>query len=87
MEGGKQFPDKQNVWVFFLFVHRLNCYLDGATSSTVFVEGLSQKLSTLFNFTAFWSSCRATALVFIFLPKSLPLLSVTGIALWNRLAV
>lgn len=72
---------------FVLFVHRLNCYLDGATSSAVFVEVLSQKLSTLFNFTAFWSSCRVTALVFIFLPRSLPLLSVTGIALWNRLAV
>lgn len=83
---------RNQIYGFVPFVHRLDCYLDGAVSSTFFVEGLSQKLSTLFDFTTFWSSCRVTALVFIFVLKSPPLLPVTGIAtlhisVWNRLAV
>lgn len=83
---------RNRIYGFFLFVHRLDCYLDGATSSAFFVEGLSRKLSTVFNFTAFWGNCRVTALVFIFFPKSPPLLPVTGItalriSIWNRLAV
>lgn len=83
---------RNKIYGFVPFVHRLDCYLDGAMSSTFFVEGLSQKLSTLFNFPTFWSSCRVTALVFIFVLNSPPLFLVTGIAalhisIWNRLAV
>lgn len=71
---------RNRTYSFVLFVHRSDCCLDGATSLTFSVEGLSQKLCTLFNFTTLWSSCRVTALVFIFVPKPPPLLLVTGIA-------
>lgn len=57
----------------------LECCLDGAMSSTLFVEGTSQKLAALFHFPAFYGSWRVTALVFIFISKFPPLLPVTGI--------
>lgn len=70
---------RNNIYSFVPFVHTLDRCLDGAMSSTLFVEGTSQKLAMLFNFPAFYSSQTGTALVFLSkLPPLLPVsLSVT----------
>lgn len=61
----------RNKWYSFVpFVHVLDHYLDGAMSSTLFVEGTSLKMAMLFDFPSFYSGQAVSAVVSLFLSES-----------------